>query len=112
MAVTMAALMLANNFAAISSEPVAPAQVAAAVAAATGTSEVSAHPVETSLNSAAAVYDVSASSIDDSSRSTSPATTASESPTTVPQPSMDDGGNRKVSATTENGNRNTPWLII
>jgi len=99
-AVTTAALMLAGDRAVINAEPIAPVQVAAAVAAATGTGEIPAHPAGTPADS---THDASASSID-ASRSTSPATTAAEPPTTVvlQPPSAEDGGRQQVSVTAEN----------
>lgn len=98
------ALMLVGNRAVINAEPIAPVQVAAAVAAATGTGEIPARPAGTSADSTGA-YDASAYSID-ASRSTSPATTAAAEPpttTVVLQPqSAEDGGHQKVSVTADN----------
>jgi len=101
-AVTATALMLAGSGAVINAEPIAPAQVAAAVAAATGTGEIPAHPAGTTTADSNGAYDASANSID-APRSTSPAATAAEPPTTaVPQPQpAADGGHQKVSVTAD-----------
>lgn len=90
---------------ATNAEPVSPAQVSAAVAAATGTGLNPSPPFDTTLNSAVTVDSSSANAVGPSSPSATTAvavkSTESQPPTTASQPETEDGGYHKVSLATE-----------
>lgn len=103
--ILIAAVVAMSMASVTNAEPVSPAQVSAAVAAATGTGLNPSPLVETTLNSVVADDPFSANAVGPSSPSAATSVTVksteSKSPTPAPQLETEDAGHHKVSLTAQ-----------